>query len=57
MSKVELVGILNLTPDSFSDDGIYLNPDVAVDAVDTLVREGQVSLMWERNRLGQVLHQ
>ncbi len=40
MSKVELVGILNLTPDSFSDDGIYLNPDVAVDAVDTLVREG-----------------
>jgi 2-amino-4-hydroxy-6-hydroxymethyldihydropteridine diphosphokinase/dihydropteroate synthase len=35
-----LVGIVNITPDSFSDGGKYVNPDVAVQKIEALVKEG-----------------
>jgi len=38
--KFILVGILNVTPDSFSDGGLFLNPDVAVSHAMRMVTEG-----------------
>ena len=35
-----LMGILNVTPDSFSDGGLYLSPDTAVDAGLRMLDEG-----------------
>jgi dihydropteroate synthase len=35
-----IMGILNLTPDSFSDGGIYLDPDMAVDHAKQMVTDG-----------------
>ena len=34
------MGILNVTPDSFSDGGCYLDPSKALDHVDQMVEEG-----------------
>ncbi len=39
-SKPRLMGILNLTPDSFSDDGDYINDESAVAHAIKLVRQG-----------------
>jgi dihydropteroate synthase len=36
----KLMGIVNVTPDSFSDGGLYLRPDVAIEHAEALVREG-----------------
>lgn len=38
--KTKLVGILNVTPDSFSDGGKYLNPEVAIKHMEQLVEDG-----------------
>ncbi len=38
--NIKLVGILNVTPDSFSDGGLYLSPDVAIAQAHNLVSEG-----------------
>jgi len=38
--KFILVGVLNVTPDSFSDGGLFLNPDVAVSHAMRMVTEG-----------------
>jgi dihydropteroate synthase len=35
-----LMGVVNITADSFSDGGLYLNPEQAVARIDQLVREG-----------------
>lgn len=35
-----IIGILNITPDSFSDGGLYLDPDVAAERAMSLVEEG-----------------
>lgn len=35
-----IMGILNITPDSFSDGGRFLNPDSAIHQANTLVAEG-----------------
>jgi dihydropteroate synthase len=35
-----LVGVLNVTPDSFSDGGVYLTPDAARRRADELIAEG-----------------
>lgn len=35
-----VVGILNVTPDSFSDGGLYLDPDAACDRARQMVAEG-----------------
>ncbi len=35
-----VMGIVNVTPDSFSDGGLYLNPALAIDHALQLVREG-----------------
>ena len=40
MSSVELVGILNITPDSFSDGGLYSNADAALKHADELFYDG-----------------
>ena len=36
----EVWGILNVTPDSFSDGGDYLDPHLAVDRARTLAADG-----------------
>jgi dihydropteroate synthase len=38
--KTGIMGILNVTPDSFSDGGRYLDPPVAVDRAHQMVAEG-----------------
>jgi dihydropteroate synthase len=37
---VELVGILNVTPDSFSDGGLFVEPDKALEQADKLFADG-----------------
>ena len=37
---VKLVGILNITPDSFSDGGLYLDSEKALNQLENLIREG-----------------
>jgi dihydropteroate synthase len=36
----KLMGVLNVTPDSFSDGGLYLDPDAAIEHGRELVRDG-----------------
>jgi dihydropteroate synthase len=38
--KVKIMGILNVTPDSFSDGGKYMDPDLAVARARQIVEEG-----------------
>ena len=40
MSATKLMGIVNITPDSFSDGGQYLAPDAALSAIEKLIDEG-----------------
>jgi dihydropteroate synthase len=40
MDTVTLMGILNVTPDSFSDGGRFLNPEAAVAQAQQMVRDG-----------------
>jgi dihydropteroate synthase len=35
-----VMGVLNVTPDSFSDGGLYVDPDAAVDRAERMVDEG-----------------
>ena len=35
-----VMGILNLTPDSFSDGGLFLHPDAAIERVKQMIEEG-----------------
>lgn len=35
-----IMGVLNVTPDSFSDGGLYLEPDAAKSRIDTMLEEG-----------------
>jgi len=37
---VKLMGVINVTPDSFSDGGLYLDPDAAIAHGEELAREG-----------------
>ncbi len=39
-SHIYIMGILNLTPDSFSDGGRYTKPDEVLLRVETMIREG-----------------
>lgn len=39
-SRVLIMGVLNVTPDSFSDGGTYLDPMKAVDRVALMIEEG-----------------
>ena len=39
-SKTELVGVLNVTPDSFSDGGKFLHVDAAIDHAERLFSDG-----------------
>ena len=38
--RTQIMGVLNVTPDSFSDGGLYLNPGRAVDHAHRMVEEG-----------------
>ena len=38
--KTKLVGIVNITPDSFSDGGMYLNPEDAIKQIYQLIEDG-----------------
>lgn len=40
LSRPSIMGILNVTPDSFSDGGLYQAPMVALRAAETMVEEG-----------------
>ena len=40
LDRVAVMGVLNVTPDSFSDGGLWLDPDAAVDHALEMVREG-----------------
>ncbi|MGC8876480.1 dihydropteroate synthase [Thermus sp.] len=40
LSEPRLMGVLNLTPDSFSDGGLYLEPEKALARAKALVEEG-----------------
>jgi len=39
-SKVLIMGVLNVTPDSFSDGGQCLNPEVAIERAQQMIAEG-----------------
>lgn len=39
-SRTYVMGILNVTPDSFSDGGLYLNPQLAVKHAEKMLQEG-----------------
>ena len=34
------MGVVNVTPDSFSDGGLYLEPEAAIEHGEQLVRDG-----------------
>jgi dihydropteroate synthase len=38
--RPSVMGVLNVTPDSFSDGGVHLDPDVAADAARQMVHDG-----------------
>jgi dihydropteroate synthase len=38
--RPSVMGVVNVTPDSFSDGGVHLDPDVAADAARRMVAEG-----------------
>jgi dihydropteroate synthase len=38
--NVKLMGVVNVTPDSFSDGGLYLEPEAAIEHGEQLVRDG-----------------
>jgi len=38
--ETKLTGILNITPDSFSDGGLYANPNDAIHHFETLIKDG-----------------
>lgn len=40
VSRPHIMGILNCTPDSFSDGGTFTDPAMALDRIATMVREG-----------------
>jgi len=39
-NRPQVMGILNLTPDSFSDGGNYFDKDIALARVEQMVQEG-----------------
>ena len=45
MTKTKIMGILNVTPDSFSDGGKYNSVDKAVKRAKEMIEEGVISLM------------
>jgi len=56
MKKVQIIGIVNVTPDSFSDGGLYFSPDAAVAHVEQLFQDGAslVDIGAESTRPGAV---
>ncbi len=56
MMRTSIMGILNVTPDSFSDGGKYLDPDRAVEQAKKMVEEGadMIDVGGESSRPGSV---
>ena len=62
LSRPCVMGVLNITPDSFSDGGVFLSPQAAIEHGERLVAEGAVfhiccdpqaepnsDLLWSKN--------
>ena len=54
MSKTLVMGILNITPDSFADGGKYFSKDAAINHGRRLTQRVQTLSMLEVNRLDLV---
>ena len=52
LRHVKLMGVVNVTPDSFSDGGLYLDPEAAIGHGESLYGTGRRFWMWGGNRLG-----
>jgi len=39
-NRTEIMGVLNITPDSFSDGGLYLHPEDAIKRIEEMIEEG-----------------
>ena len=50
-----VMGILNVTPDSFSDGGKYNDMDHALKQAERMVEEGAAILMLEGNRPDRII--
>ena len=46
------MGILNITPDSFSDGGMFLDFNTALKRAEKMIEEGVISLILVENRRG-----
>lgn len=44
----QLVGIVNVTPDSFSDGGFYFSPEKAFKRIQALTEEGAIQSTWRK---------
>jgi len=40
MLKTKIMGILNVTPDSFSDGGLYITPQKSLKRAEEMIKEG-----------------
>ncbi|MEX2574262.1 MAG: dihydropteroate synthase [Balneolaceae bacterium] len=40
LSRPRIMGVLNLTPDSFSDGGLFISPNAALDRIGQMVEQG-----------------
>lgn len=56
LSRTAIMGILNITPDSFSDGGVFLHPQKAVDHASVMVEQGAdiIDIGGESTRPGAV---
>ena len=48
--RTYIMGILNVTPDSFSDGGLYLQPEQAIKHAETMLAAGPILSTWVDNR-------
>ena len=55
--RPSVMGVVNVTPDSFSDGGVHLNSDVAADAVRRMAGEGAMLRAGKLQSHGQFAQQ
>lgn len=49
LDRVHLMGIVNVTPDSFSDGGRFLDARAAITQAERLVAQGPICWTWARS--------
>ena len=52
-SKLKIMGILNVTPDSFSDGGQFFDPENAIRRIHEMMQKERILLMLAGNQPGQ----